>query len=112
MAKKLFKFNYDWHKAEVVFEVDLEIFTKEHALETLNFFSWDYDEEEDPIYEVMKKYALEVLRIGGDSSAWQIKDRWNQEGFGGINDEIGITLTDYSGLEYSPDDLEMEVKDV
>lgn len=109
MAKRIYKFNYDFHKAEVEFEVDLEKFTAIHAKETLEFFRWHYDREGDPIDEVMKKYALEVLRIGRDDSARQIIHRFDQEGFYPINGEIGILLTDYRGIDYEESDLEMEV---
>lgn len=113
MAKKRFKFNYDWNKAEVVFEVDLEKFTPELANETLGFFLWDYDKEEDPVYEVLKKYAAEVLRISNtNQTAAGIVRMWDQEGFAPINGEMGITLVEFEGFEFDGDDLEMEVIDV
>ncbi|PRY90612.1 DUF2528 family protein [Mongoliibacter ruber] len=112
MTKKIYSFNYDFYTAQLEFEVDLEKFTEEMARETLDFFSWDYDKEADPIDEVLKKYALEVLRVGGDSSDYQIIHSWNQEGFAPIDGSMGIKLTEYSGIDYQENDLEMEVKDV
>lgn len=109
MAKKIYSFNYDFNSAELAFEVDLEKFTELHAKETLEFFSWNYDKDGDPIDEVLKKYALEVLRIGGDLNHSQIIFYWNQEGFGPINGKIGIKLVDYRGIEFDSDNLEMEV---
>lgn len=109
MAKRIYKFNYDFSWAVLAFEVDLEKFTEVHARETLEFFSWNYDRTADPIDEVLKKYALEVLRVGGDSSEAGIIHSWNQEGFGPINGDIGITLINYEGITYFDDDLEMEV---
>ncbi|MBL7971733.1 MAG: hypothetical protein JNL03_09445, partial [Prolixibacteraceae bacterium] len=47
--KKRYKFDYDVFEAWVNFDVDTSIFTKEMALATLEFFTWDYDKEADPI---------------------------------------------------------------
>jgi hypothetical protein len=115
MAKKRYNFNYDYHKAEVSFEVDLDIFTPEYSLETLTFFSWRYDEEADPVDEVMKKYALAVLRFlaeGGFHTVDSVKKDFNEEGFDPIDGTIGITLLAYEEFEFDEDDLEMEVVDV
>lgn len=115
MAKKRYNFNYDFYKAEVSFEVDLEVFTPELANETLTFFSWYYDHEADPIDEVMKKYAIRVLQFlaeGGLHSVNSIKNDFNEEGFGRIDGTIGITLLNYEEFEFDEDDLEMEVVDV
>jgi hypothetical protein len=113
MSKKLFKFTYDFFKAELTFEVDLEKFTPEMANETLTFFSWIYDHEGDPIEEVMKKYALETLRVSADKT-WvrSIIANWSQEGFGPIDGTIGVTLREFSAFNYDQDDLYMEVEDV
>lgn len=113
MAKKRFKFTHDYPDAEVVFEVDLEKFTPELAKETLGFFLWDYDKEEDPVYEVLKKYAFEVLRISNNNqTAAGIARMWDQEGFAPINGVMGITLVEFEGFQFDSDDLEMEVTDV
>jgi hypothetical protein len=109
MAKKKYTFNYDFSIAEVVFMVDLEKFTEEMAQETLDFFSWDYDHDADPIDEAMKKYALEVLRISGDRHASSIVKSWCQEGFAPIDNSFGIELIDFTGFEFDADNLEMEV---
>lgn len=109
MAKKTYKFNYDFYKAQASFEVDLEKFTPELAYETLTFFSWDYDHEADPIHEVMKKYALHVLRIGGNSSKEEIITDWNEEGFAPLDGSMGILLREFDGFEFDEDELEMEV---
>jgi hypothetical protein len=113
MSKKLFEFTYDYGKAELSFEVDLEKFTPEMAYETLTFFSWDYDHEGDPVEEVMKKYALEALRVSSDNT-WvrSIIANWSQEGFGPIDGTIGVTLKEFNAFKYDEDDLEMEVSDV
>lgn len=115
MAKKRVSFNYDFHNAEVVFEVDLEKFTPEVALMTLEFFSWEYDKEGDPVYEALKKYALQVLIYlseRGFHSVDSVKKEFDEEGFGNIDGSIGILLIDYDEFSFDPDLLEMEVTDV
>jgi len=115
MAKKRYLFNYDFHKAEVFFEVDLEVFTPEMANETLTFFSWDYDHKADPIDEVMKKYAMRVLQFlaeGGFHDVDSVKKKFNKEGFGPIDGTIGIRILDYSEFEFDENDLEIEVSNV
>lgn len=53
-----YNFNYDIYEAEVDFKVDTDIFKEESAKELLEFFTWDYDTEANPIDELMKKYAI------------------------------------------------------
>lgn len=109
MSKKLYKFNYDYHKAEVEFEVDLAKFTPEMANETLTFFLWNYDEEADPVDEVMKKYAMRVLQVGNNYSTTGVIRNWDEEGFCPIDGSFGITLKEYESFEFDQSDLEMEV---
>lgn len=114
MAKKQYDFNYDFFKAQVRLEVDLETFTVEMANETLTFFHWDYDEEADPIDEVMKKYAMAIIRHTVEKnfhSVSSIKSDFSEEGFGPVDGTIGITLISFDGFELNENDLEMEVKD-
>ena len=111
MIKK-YDFNYDFHKASCEFEVDLDKFTDEHAKSTLTFFLWDYDEEENPIDEVMKKYAMECIRVAtfNNCNKFGVIDEFNnKEGFGKLNGEIGVTLTYIEGLEFDDNDLDMKI---
>ena len=112
MGKKTNKFVFYYGAAEVSFEVDLEKFTVEHANATLTFFSWDYDENNDPIDEVMKKYALATLQYSMDYSICSteiLKRDFDPEGFASINGKIGITLLDFEPFGLNERDLEMEV---
>lgn len=110
MGKKIYKFNYDYHKAELTIEVDTEKFTPELAKETLGFFRWNYDKEADPIDEVLKKYALQILMTArSNRSVKGVIYDWDQEGFGPIDGSIGLLLTEYSEFEFEENDLEMEV---
>lgn len=63
MNIRTYKFNYDNYEATVTFKVDTDVFTNEHANATLEFFLWDYDEDEEPITEVLRKYAMEAIKV-------------------------------------------------
>lgn len=111
MIKK-YKFDYDYDFS-VHFEVDTDKFTEEFAKATLEFFSWNYDEEADPIDEVMKKYALEVVRISAFSYSGiqYVKNQFqNLEGFGRIDGSVGITLMYLVSSELGDDLLEMTIE--
>lgn len=58
-----YEFNYKMYEAKAGFIVDTDIFKPEDAKEYLEFFSWDYDNENDPIEELMKKYAMRAIKV-------------------------------------------------
>ena len=112
MAIKTFKFNYDFNEAEATFKVDTDVFTKEHAKATLGFFSWDYDEHNDPITEVLKKYAMEAIIVATKYSFnvnGVISDFNNKEGFAKVDGSLGLTLTSVYGYEFDHDNLDYTV---
>lgn len=114
MPIKTFEFNYDSHEAIANFEVDTEKFTAEMANATLEFFLWDYDPDEDPVEEVMKKYALAAIKeatFNSHNTFGVIQDFKTLEGFGPIDGSIGITLTKVEGYEFFDDRLEVEIKE-
>lgn len=115
--RQQYSFTYDWN-AEAVFIVDTEKFTTEVAMMTLEFFTWEYepDWDADPVQEVMKKYALEVIRISTQNS-WNksgVIDYWknNVEGFAPIDGSYGVELIRVSSYSLDQDSLEMEIKEV
>lgn len=109
---KHYTFNYSLYEAQACFEVDTEKFSKDMAQATLDFFTWDYDDEADAIDEVMKKYAMESIRVGAFNS-WNetgvISDFNEKEGFFPIDGSYGITLNLISNFEFDEDELEMIV---
>lgn len=108
MAIQTYSYDYDMMEASVSFEVDREKFTNEMALATLNFFTWDWDDEADPIDEVMKKYAMEAIRVRthNDYNEYGVKSEFkNKEGFAAIDGSHGITLIEVSGYELDDDKL-------
>ncbi len=111
MAKKKYLFCFSYGQGLVEFDIDLEKFTPEVAQETLDFFLWDYDHEEDPISEVVKKYALRVFKMGSGYSAIGVIRHWDEEGFAKIDGSMGILLTEYEQLDVE-DCIELEVSDV
>lgn len=109
---KTYTFDYDSGEASAVFTVDTEKFTSEMANETLNFFTWDFDNEEDPLDEVMKKYAMQAIRfatINNHNAYGVILDFKEAEGFAPVDGSLGITLTSVRGYEFDDYALEMVV---
>ena len=93
--KKEFVIDYDCGNGEVVFKIDLGKF-KKVAQVTLDFFSWSYDKEEDPVIEAAKKYAEACMRFAmqedTDSTPY-ITQYFEREGFCKVDGSCGILLT-------------------
>lgn len=112
MSIKTFKFNYDSYEAEAVFVVDTDVFTSEHAKATLEFFTWDYEKSNDPIIEVIKKYAMEAIQVAtrySFSVRGVISDFNDKEGFAKIDGSLGLTLLSIEGYEFDEDKLDYTV---
>ena len=108
---KKYKFNYDYFSAECEFEVDLSKFTKEKAQATLDFFSWDYDIEANPIDEVLKKYAILVLEKSNQYLISHVKTH-QFEGFCVMDGSEGIKLTTVVEYEFDIEQLQMVVVNI
>lgn len=109
---KEFKFQYLNGEAGAFFKVDLDKFTEEMANETLDFFVWDYDENENPIDAVMKKYALRVIEIATDFdyNAYGVKEKWKgfeRDGFYEIDGSDGVKLIDAWGYTFKEENLNL-----
>jgi hypothetical protein len=107
-----YTFDYDVLEAEACFKVDTEKFTNEHANTTLEFFIWDYDKEADPIDEVMKKYAIEAIRIAtfnGYNEIGVIEEFNDTEGYCKVDGSSGITLNSISEYTFDSAKLDMTV---
>lgn len=110
---KHYTFNYNVYEAEACFKVDTDVFTEEMAKETLNFFTWDFDKDADPIDEVMKKYAMEAIKIAtfNNYNLFGVKEEFmSNEGFCKVDGSMGIELNVVSGYEFDESNLSMEVK--
>lgn len=111
MAKITYDYNYDFHEATCKFEVDTNVFTKEMAQETLNFFTWEYNKENDPVDEVMKKYAMQVIQTATFESYnvyGVISEFEDKEGFCKLDGSTGITLLEVSEFEFYESSLYVE----
>jgi Protein of unknown function (DUF2528) len=111
---KNYEFKYNIYEAEVSFTVDTNVFTKEHANATLEFFTWDYDKDADPIDEVMKKYAMEAIKIAtfNGYNEYGVKREFEgYEGYCRVDGSMGITLTHIFEYEFNEGNLVMKVSE-
>jgi hypothetical protein len=107
-----YTFNYNSYDAEACFKVDTEKFKAEDAQLLLDFFSWNYDEDADPIDELMRKYAMKAIEIATAENLGEEGVRsWfsGQEGFIAIDGSQGVELNFVSPYEFDEDALNMEV---
>ena len=107
-----YKFNYNHYEAEASFKVDTEKFKAEYAQMLLDFFTWDYDVDADPIDELMKKYAMKAIMVATAESTNEVGVKhWfaAQEGFIALDGSEGVELTSISSYEFDEDALSMEV---
>lgn len=109
---KHYTFDYNMGEAEASFKVDTEVFTDETAKATLEFFTWTYDDEADPIDEVLKKYAIEAIReatFNTYNTKGVIESFKNKEGFSRIDGSNGIELMTVWGYEFYEGYLDMTI---
>lgn len=107
-----YTFNYNLFDAEVCFKVDTEKFKPESAKDLLEFFTWNYDKNGDPITELLKKYALKAIIVATceDFNEYGLKNWFaNQEGLIAIDGSQGVELNHISQYVFDADYLEMEV---
>ncbi|MGY3054349.1 hypothetical protein ACVWYG_002556 [Pedobacter sp. UYEF25] len=103
MMIKNYDFDYNCGEGRACFIVDTEKFNTELTREYLDFFTWDYDEDEDPIDALMKKYAMQAIRIStleNYNEFGVISWFADAEGFPLIDGSIGIKLTQVEGYEF------------
>jgi uncharacterized membrane protein len=109
--KITYKFEYDSFKAEAVFVVDNSKFMPHMAKELLDFFTCDYDEHEDAIDELMKKYALIAIKAATaeNLNLHGVIDYFKKaEGLLAIDGSMGVELIEVEKYEFQEDLLEME----
>lgn len=109
--KKHYKFNYDWHQATCELIIDQSILTKESAKELLEFFSWDWDEDNDVYEELAKKYAMKAIKFAtfnNHNLIGVLDDFKETEGFPELNGKYGIELVAVELFEFVDDELELD----
>lgn len=111
----LYKLYYYYGEAEVHFRVDINKFKPENAKVLLDFFAWDYDEDGDPIEELMKRYSLKVFQVScaENYNLEGVKSWFEQaEGFMKIDGSHGVEITYLSTLEFGEWGLEIELEKI
>lgn len=111
MIKK-YDFDYRMGEAGACFTVDTEKFNPALAKAYLEFFSWSYDEDEDPLDELMKKYGMQAIKIATSENYNEIGVQdWfdEEEGFPRIDGSDGITLTYVAEFEFDERDLSVKI---
>lgn len=110
MALITYEFDYGFEQAYCSFLVDTERFTDKHANATLEFYSWDYDKDADPVDEVMKKYALAAIKFAtfnGHNVHGVISDFAETEGYGMVDGSIGVKLLSVGEYDFDESDLQV-----
>ena len=109
--KKIYHFNYDYDVAEVTIAVDTDILTEESARAILDFYDWYYDKDTDRIGEVVKMYAMEVIRAGvrygNDLTAIKEYVKENNE-LDLLGDKSGIKVIAFEPFQFDEVRLELE----
>jgi len=105
--KTIYNINYDFYKAFCKIEIDREKFTEKKAKDTLTFFSWDYDEDADPIDEAAKKYAMLAIEKATEGySLFDLREK-EFEGFYKMNGKEGILLVEVDAFEFNEELLDV-----
>jgi hypothetical protein len=110
--KREYKFIYNTYDANASFIVDTEIFKEEDAKELLEFFSWNYDKNANPIDELMKKYAIKAIWVATTENynLYGVQSWFEeQEGFINVDGSQGVELTSVTEYEFDEDGLEVVV---
>ncbi|MBL7971547.1 MAG: hypothetical protein JNL03_08500, partial [Prolixibacteraceae bacterium] len=73
------------------------------------------DKEADPIDEVMKKYAIEAIRVAtfnGYNELGVIDEFERKEGFSALRSEYGIELISVSEYQFDEEKLTVEIENL
>lgn len=111
MATTKYIYDYDMREAYAEFDVDTEIFKADHALMILSFFTWDWNRENDPVDEVMKKFAIRAIEIASvnNFNAYGVSEEFkDQEGFMPVDGSHGIKLIQVEGYQFDEEKLSIE----
>lgn len=110
-----YRFDYLEYEAGAGFLVDLMIFKPKDAKALLEFFDWQYDEEADPIDEILKKYAMKAIKIA-TAHGYNIAEvkEWfaEQEGMLKVDGSHGVELDFLSPYEFMEDYIHMTKKHI
>ncbi len=110
------QYNYDYNsgEAEVTFKVDTDVLTEENAKLMLEFFTWEYDKEANPVDELLKKYAIAAIEVATAENYNEngVKDWFEEsEGYLPLDGSQGIELTYVSEYNFEEDWLSITITD-
>lgn len=104
--KKTYKIQFDWWTCTI--EFDPTLFTKVLLDECLDFFSWEYDEDDDPYEEYAKKLALEIIIESMLKNREGVIRIFNEkEGFPPLDGSMGVSLMQCECWRFYSDDFEI-----
>ncbi len=107
---RTYKYAYDFGSAYATLEIDTDVLSKDDATQLLNFFAWDWDNENDVYDELAKKYALSAIKFATHNShnlIGVLSDFKEAEGYPELNGVYGIKLIYVEGLEIEESELEL-----
>lgn len=108
MIKK-YEYSYNWGDASASLEIDTEKLSADDAKLALNFFTWDYDKDDDPYDELGRLYSIAAMRFAtcnDHNTRGVISDFAEAEGFVAVDGSMGITLISADGIDFS--DIELD----
>lgn len=103
-----FTYNND---ATASFEVNTNIFTEKDAKLLLEFVDWDYDKDENPIDELMTKYAIEAIKYASlnNSNLYRVINIFaDTEYLCPVDGSVGVKLLKVNGYDFNNIELECD----
>ena len=103
MRNKIYKCDYDGKEAYAEFRVDFDKLTNEDAKTLLDFFSWDYDSENNTIDELINMYAMIAIRVAtaNNYNEFGVKNWFeDNEGYLRIDGSYGVELIKIEPYEF------------
>lgn len=111
MKIKTYKYEYNWGDASAHLEIDTEKLSEGDAKMLLEFFSWDWDVEEN-IYDELGRLYCRTAMCFATTNVHNLRgvlsDFKDAEGFPEVDGTYGIKLIQVSGIDFS--ELEMDKK--
>ncbi len=109
---RVYNFNYDFFQASATIVVNTNLFSEDLALIELENMKCTFDRKANPIDELMKKYAIEVIKsstFNNYDTNNVIKDFKRKEYFSEIDGSKGIKLTHVSPYSITEEYLAFEL---
>ncbi len=112
--KKKYNLYYRDTGAMASFVVDTEKFKKKDAQLLLDFFTWDYDKENNPIEELLKKYTVEIfiLVLSQNLNISGVNDYFdNEEGLICLDGSVGVELIGVNKFSFNEEEFSILINE-